>query len=241
MTETFPVKLLKRVLDSTLEERAAIELFFGGHGFPDRQSSTRPVALLAAHRPDHRRYALEKGQGAWALTYDGAPAAFIDRAGVDFVSYYLKHPREPIHSLDLLARVQGEAPVQQRSAALDDAEVTKHHLREMSRRRAAIASDDTSDQEKEVAEEELAQLEAALPDIHHRTNDEAFKTTKSVRQAIRRVCLSLAEAVDEQHRPHPVLTAFAAHLQKHLLGPSQPGLVPAGHLVYEPPEDVIWA
>jgi DNA-directed RNA polymerase subunit L len=219
----------------------SIELFFGGHGFPDRQSSTRPVALLAAHRPDHRRYALEKGQGAWALTYDGAPAAFIDRAGVDFVSYYLKHPREPIHSLDLLARVQGEAPVQQRSAALDDAEVTKHHLREMSRRRAAIASDDTSDQEKEVAEEELAQLEAALPDIHHRTNDEAFKTTKSVRQAIRRVCLSLAEAVDEQHRPHPVLTAFAAHLQKHLLGPSQPGLVPAGHLVYEPPEDVIWA
>jgi hypothetical protein len=51
----------------------------------------------------------------------------------------------------------------------------------------------------------------------------------------------LAEAQDDQHRPHPVLTAFAAHLQKHLLGPSQPGSVPAGHLVYEPPEGVIWS
>ncbi len=80
-----------------------------------------------------------------------------------------------------------------------------------------------------------------LAGTHHRTIDEAFKTAKSVRQAIRRVCLSLAEAQDEQHRPHPVLIAFAAHLQKHLLGPSQPGSVPPGHLVYEPPEGVIWA
>jgi hypothetical protein len=240
MRETFPVKLLKRVLDSTLEERAAIERFFGGHAFPDRQSSTRPVALLAADRPDHCPYALEKGQGAWALTYDGAPAAFVDRAGMDFVNYHLKHPSEPIHSLELLARIQGEAPVQQRSAVLDDKDATKVYLREMSRLRELIESEDASDQEKEVAEEELAQLEASLPDIHHRTADEAFKKAKSVRQAIRRVCLSLAEAQNEQHHPQPVLTAFAAHLQKHLLGPSQPGSVPAGHLVYEPPEGVIW-
>jgi hypothetical protein len=111
----------------------------------------------------------------------------------------------------------------------------------MSRLRAAIESDDTSDQDRKVAEENLAQLEAFLPEIQHRTNDEAFKKAKSVRQAIRRVCLTLAEAQDEQHRPHPVLTAFAAHLQKHLLVPSQPGSVPAGHLVYEPPEGVIWS
>lgn len=144
-------------------------------------------------------------------------------------------------SLALLARVQGEAPVQQRSAVLDDKDATKDYLREMSRLRKLIESDDASDQEKEVAAEELAQLEASVGCIHHRTIDEASKAARSVRQAIRRVCSSLAETRDERHRPHPVLTAFAAHLQKHLLGPSQPGSAPAGHLVYEAPEGVIWA
>ena len=241
MRETFPTKLLLRVLQATPEELAAIERVLGGHGFPDRQSSTRPVALLAALRPDQRRYALQKGQGAWALTHDGAPAAFIDRAGMDFVNYLLKHPGEPVHSLELLARVQGETPVQQRSAALDDAGATRKHLRELERLRAVIESDEASPAERQDAEEMLTEMEESAADIHHRTMDGAVKASRSVRQAIRRVCLSLAQAQDDQHRPHPVLTAFAAHLQKHLLGPSQPGSVPAGHLVYEPPEGVIWS
>jgi prophage DNA circulation protein len=160
---------------------------------------------------------------------------------MDFVNYYLKHPSEPIHSLELLARVQGEAPVQQRSAALDDAEVTRKLLRELERLRAVMESYEASPAERQEAEEKLGEMEQSAADIHHRTIDGAVKASRSVRQAIRRVCLSLAKAQDEQHRPHPVLTAFAAHLQKHLLGPSQPGLVPAGCLVYEPPEGVIWS
>ena len=166
---------------------------------------------------------------------------FVDRAGMEFVEYLLKHPGEVIHSLALLARVQGEAPVQQRSAALDDRDATRDYLSKLSRLRKLLESEDASGREKEVAEEELAQLESALPDIHHRTMDEAAKTAKIVRQAIRRVCSSLAQARDQQHRPDPVLTAFAAHLQNHLLGPSQPGSAPAGHLVYEPPAGVIWS
>ena len=186
-------------------------------------------------------YALWKGQGAWGLTFGGEQAVFADRAGMDFVEYLLKHPGEVIHSLALIARVQGEAPLQQRSAALDIREATRDYLRKMSQLRKVLESEETSGREKEVAEEELAQLESALPDIHHRTMDEAAKTAKSLRQAMRRVCSSLAQARDQQHRPDPVLTAFAAHLQNHLLGPSQPGSAPAGHLVYVPPPGVIWA
>jgi hypothetical protein len=159
---------------------------------------------------------------------------------MDFVDYLLKHPGEAIHSLALLARVQGEIPVRQRSAVLDDKDATKDYLREMSRLRELIEGDEASDQEKEIAGEELAQLEACLPDIHHRTFDEASRTAKIVRQAIRRVISSLKRAGEPHQRPDPVLTAFAAHLQKHLLGPSQPGSAPAGHLVYEPPAGVIW-
>ncbi len=173
--EAFPTELLRQVRDATVELHEAIERFLGGHAFADRQPSARPgsgtsgVALLTPQRGHQRRYALQKGQGAWALTYDGEPAVFVDRAGMDFVYYLLKHPGEPIHSLELLARVKGEAPVQQRSAALDDADATRAYLREMSRLRELIESEDASDPEKEVAEEELAQLEASRrhPPPHH--------------------------------------------------------------------------
>ena len=244
MRETFPIKLLLRVLQAAPEE---LERFLAGQPLPDWQqdapgSLATPTAssLLAPRRLDQRRYALHKGQNAWGLIYAGEHAAFVDRAGMDFVDYLLKHPGEAIHSLALLARVAGQAPVQQRSAALDDAETTRQYLRQMSRLRAVLESDDTSALEKKVAEEELAQLEASGAWAGRRTVDEAFKAARSVRQAIRRVCSSLAAAQDEQHRHHPVLTAFAAHLQKHLLGPSQPGSVPPGHLIYEPPAGVIW-
>jgi hypothetical protein len=77
MRETFPVKLLLQLLQATPEELVAIERFLGGHAFADRQPSMRPAALLAPQRPDRGRYALKKGQGAWALTYDGAQAAVL--------------------------------------------------------------------------------------------------------------------------------------------------------------------
>jgi hypothetical protein len=38
MRDAFPVKLLKLVLDSALEQQAAIDRFLGGQDFPDRES-----------------------------------------------------------------------------------------------------------------------------------------------------------------------------------------------------------
>jgi hypothetical protein len=57
--------------------------------------------------------------------HGGEQAVFGDRAGMEFVECLLKHPGEVIHSLALLARVQGEAPVQQRCAVLDDRDATR--------------------------------------------------------------------------------------------------------------------
>ena len=91
-----------------------------------------------------------------------------------------------------------------------------------------------------MASEELAQLEQSESYIYHRTFDKASRAAKSVRQAIRRVIDSLERARDKQGRPHRVLNAFANHLKQYLLGPSQPGSAPTGHLVYEPSPGVIW-
>ena len=59
----------------------------------------------------------------------------------------------------------------------------------------------------------------------------------------------LAEAVEAQGGPHPVLQAFAAHLRAHLMTPSGRGgdhrkaraLSPsAGGYTYAPPPGVVW-
>jgi hypothetical protein len=264
MRATFSTRLLLRVLQATPEELAAIERILGGQVFPDwpkgapgspaaqaASSQLLPragglkeaseAALLAPQRSDQRRYALQRGQGACELTYQGEHASFRHSAGTDFIDYYLKHPRQSIHPLALLAKVQGQDPVQQRSAALDDANATREYLREMERLRGVIVSDKKCDAEKKVAREELAQLEQSESYIYHRTFDKASRAAKNVRQAIHRVIQSLGDARDAQGRPHRVLNAFADHLKQYLLGPSRPGCAPTGHLVYEPPPSVIWA
>jgi len=239
--ENLPAELLLQLLEATPEELAAIGGYLAGRPFPDRQ----PVApgaptTPAVQRPGQRRFALRKGDGTWELTYEYEPGSFRRSAGTEFIDYFLKHPRQPIHPVVLLAKMQGLDPVQQRSAALDDADATTEYLEEMERLRGVIASDRKSAAEKKVASEELAQLEQCESYIYHRTFDKASRAAKSVRQAIRRVIESLEKARDEQGRPHRVLNAFAAHLKQYLLGPSQPGSASAGHLVYEPPPGVLW-
>jgi hypothetical protein len=232
MRESLPTRLLLQLMHAPAEKLAAVERILSGEPVPD------PRHASATASSGSSRFGLNRGEGAWLLTYDGKQVAFCDRAGMDLVDYLLKHPHEPIHPVTLLAWVHGEAPLQQRSSAFDDAEATRRHLREMERLREVIESDEASAAEKQSAEEELAELERSVADIHHRTMDGASRTARSVRQAIRRACASLAEAGDEQRRPHPVLSAFAAHLRAYLLAPSQSGS--NGHLVYEAPPGVVW-
>ena len=186
------------------------------------------------------RFALRRWPGLWQVFFEWEQGFFADTAGMEFIEHYLKHPGKAIHPVALLARLQGEEPVQQRSAALDDADATRHYLREMDRLRAVIQNEKTLPAKRKVAEEELALLEGAKAYTHHRTFDKAARAVKSVRQSINRAISLVEEAPNERGGPSRVLVAFAAHLKQHLLEPSQPGLAPAGHLVYEPPPDVSW-
>jgi uncharacterized protein (UPF0147 family) len=157
-----------------------------------------------------------------------------------FIDHHLKHPGEAIHPVVLLARLQGQEPVQQRSAALDDQDATDEYLRQMDGLRAVIDDEKAPPDKRKVAEEELAQLEQADDYIYHRTFDKAARTAKSVRQAMNRSISLLDEARDELDRPHPVLLRFSAHLKKYFPGASLAKDVPTGRLVYEPPTGVRW-
>ena len=194
-----------------------------------------PASLTPASR-----FVLRRCGDVWQVVLEGEPDFFGHTAGMTFIDHYLKHPREPVHPVVLLARVQGQEPVQQRSLALDDQETTRSYLREMDRLRAVIESDEASAGQRQVAEEQLAQFEQADGYIFHRTFDQAARAGKTVRQAINRSIHLLETARDASGHPHPVLERFAAHLRKHLLKPPLGGSAPLGHLVYEPPEGVRW-
>ena len=69
-------------------------------------------------------------------------------------------------------------------------------------------------------------------------------------RAIRCLHGRLAEAVDSEGKPDPVLRSFARHLNEHLLIPSDGGGIPGrfrvgaalpGWFTYESPPDVDWS
>ena len=232
--------------------RLQINLILGGQVFPGKPFELCPEALAAlrgqmdttnlpaANLTPANRFVLRRCGDVWQVVLEGEPDFFGHTAGVTFIDHYLKHPGEPIHPVVLLARVQGQEPLQQGSLALDDQETTLGYLREMDRLRAVIESDQASVGERQVAEEQLAQFEQADGYIFHRTFDQAARAGKTVRQAINRSIHLLETARDSSGRPHPVLERFAAHLRQHLLKPPLGGSAPLGHLVYEPPEGVQW-
>ena len=53
-------------------------------------------------------YSLRRGLGLWQLTFGGRSTVLKHEQGILYVAYLLYHPPlEPIHALDLVARVQG--------------------------------------------------------------------------------------------------------------------------------------
>ena len=196
--------------------------------------------LPAGVTADSAAFALRRCHEVWQVVFEGDQGFFGHTTGMTFIDHHLKHPGEAIHPVVLLARLQGQEPVQQRSVALDDQDATGEYLRQMDDLRAVIQDEKTPPGKRKVAEEELAQLEQADDYIYHRTFDKAARTAKSVRQAMNRSISLLDEARDELGRPHPVLVRFAAHLEKYLLGASLAKGVPTGRLVYEPPAGVRW-
>jgi hypothetical protein len=232
--------------------RLQINLILGGQVFPGKSFEVCAEALAilrgqmdttnlsAAGLAPANRFVLRRCGDVWQVVLEGEPDFFGHTAGMTFIDHCLKHPGEPIHPVVLLARIQGQEPVQQRSLSLDDQETTRGYLREMDRLRAILESDEASAGEKQVAEEHLAQLEQADGYIFHRSFDQAARASKTVRQAINRSIHLLETARDASGRPHPVLERFAAHLRNHLLKPPLGRSAPLGHLIYEPPEGVRW-
>src|ERR1039458_9681291 len=207
---------------------------------------------------DEHPYAMDRDLGYWELTFEGQHATFKNEAGAQYVAYLLLHPPpEPIHALTLALDARtlssSQAPgaaevILQRYLGLDYAET----VRSLRRRQHALEAvlDDRHEIEPVKAEvlRELEGIADSLRQSSWRSHECARKCTRGVSLAIQLLLAHLARAVDVEGRPHPVLQAFAQHLENYLLIPSgrertQAGVQADGHsgwYIYAPPPGVVW-
>jgi len=199
------------------------------------------------------RYCLRKDLGFWRLRFRGREAVFKHEKGASYVAYLLVNaPEEPIHALDLAARLSvpdrknpgiaelvdpatgrvvplpSDARIEERGLALEDAQTMREVLRTEEQLEALLEDEDQVEPVRREAERELI----ALYDYetkHTRTiRDNAQKATDAVGRAISRLQGHLAEAVGASGEPNLVLRSFAEHLRERLLLPSGRGGKPGG-------------
>jgi hypothetical protein len=197
--------------------------------------------------------------GFWELTFEGRQAIFKHEQGALYVAcLLLDPPSEPMHAVALALKAKemgGQAPrpaevIQQRSMGLDDAAAVRALWRRQRALEAVLEDDQESEPVKAEALRELEEITEFLRKSPWRSRGGAERCVRAVAMAIRRFHSHLAEAVEAQGEPHPVLQAFGRHLREHLMTPSGRGgdhrkaraLSPfAGCYTYEPPPGVVWA
>ena len=165
--------------------------------------------------------------------------------GMLYVAWLLAHPpKEPIHAIDLVAKVpeiyrqqlgitravdertgktvefQSGAMPQERSHALDQREAARRLYKKQQELEAILDNDDTSEPEKAEPLAELEEVYAFQKKHAGGTKGNLENLVRSVRLAIKRLHQRLADAKDANGQPHPVLRPFADHLAKHLITPS---------------------
>jgi hypothetical protein len=223
-----------------------------------------------------KRYALRRRRGLWLVVFEGEEAQFKHEKGAEYVARLLTE-RGPFHALDLASKAGGgivspgsvkranrsrtEASlrevleaggtVQERSAALDEAEARKA-LMAQRRRLEAVTSDEKAPAFRRVAaRRDIEAIVKHLRTQPRRPTDEAQRAVRAVRMAIKRFHGNLRAAPKAfgAGRPDRVLAAFAEHLERHLLIPSarysgararEARKELAGCFVYEGPKNLVW-
>ena len=224
-----------------------------------------------SHTP---KYSLRKGAGFWELTFNGRQAAFKHDQGAAYVAYLLLNPPpEPLHALDLATRIAvlhgkpgaaeiadpatghtvlllADARIQERSPELDNAIAMRAVLRKQEQLEALLEDEDQIEPVRAEAQRELIALYDYEKTSGPKVRDSAQKAVRAVRMAIKRFYNRLLKSRDADGNPHPVLRAFATHLEKYLLLPSARHAVArgrrtrselAGRFTYEPPPGLTWS
>jgi hypothetical protein len=211
------------------------------------------------YQPKGCQYALRRDPVSWHLAFEGRTAFFKHELGALYVAYLLLNPpREPLHAvaLALKARENSRRPVapaedfEQRSMRLADAAAVRALWRRQRQLERVLEDRREIEPVKAEALRELEEVTEFLRTSPWLSRQGAERCVRAVSVAVKRFHAHLAEAVDAEGRPDPVLQDFARHLHGHLLMPSGRGcrgewrrlaMVPAGCFIYHPPRGVVWA
>jgi hypothetical protein len=181
----------------------------------------------------------------WHLVFEGKAAELRHERGIFYVAYLLANPpAQPIHALDLVAKIpelyrrqlglaqlsdpttgkvsalEGGARLQERSLALDDAQSMRALLKKQKELEAILDDDSECEPVKAEALRELEAIYEFQKKNASRSRDSAQNAADAVRLAIQRFQRRLYAAMDMNGRPNPVLRGFAAHIEKYILIPS---------------------
>jgi hypothetical protein len=224
----------------------------------------------ASHRPTPAprqsppaRYVLRKGLHAWSLTFAGQHAEVGHERGIPLVAcLLLDPPDQPIHALDLMARIpefyrrqislpqladphtgkaappDARARLHELGLALEDAKTLRALYRRERELEALLESETEIEPVKQEALRDLEAIAEYRRQQGRRSKDSAQRAADTVRKAIKRFHARLAKALDFNGHPHPVLRPFAQHLKQCLLDPRV--RCPGGCFTYEPPPGVVW-
>jgi hypothetical protein len=181
----------------------------------------------------------------WHLVFEGKAAGLRHERGIFYVACLLTNPpAQPIHALDLMAKIpelyrrqlglaqladpntgkmsalESGARLQERSLALDDTQSIRALFNKQKELEAILDDDSESEPVKAEAMRELEALYEFQKKHARRSRDSAQNAADAVRLAIQRFQRRLYGAMDTTGRPNPVLRGFAEHIEKYILIPS---------------------
>jgi len=236
--ETFPINLLKRVLDSTPEQQAAMERFLNGQPLPEPQQGavrSAPKQVLA-ERPSQGgtecgpAYVFRWTGRRWEVVWRGGrPFWLLNTFGARYLNYLLHEPNELIRAFDLEVEVQpqkGSARVVDSIQPESDPQALREYRQELRRLKAERANTLAAGGPGEVEglDSQIAALELALKG-RGAAADTGERARDNVRKAIAVVLEQLKGGGLEEK-------AFADHLRTHLS---------IGHeCLYSQPEGRVW-
>ena len=221
MSDTFPTKLLKQILDSTLEQQTAIERFLRGQPLPDWQEgnpgSLDTQGLANGSSQEGAKvapsYVFRRVGKHWEVLLPGGRAFHLRNSlGARYLNYLLHEPNEPIHAFDLEVEVQpekGEARVRDSFQPESDPQALREYRQALGRLQAErdAAREAGGGTEAERLEREMETLKSALKGAGAAdTGERAFD---NVRKALRVVLEQLRSGGPQEQ-------AFAEHLRTHL-------------------------
>jgi hypothetical protein len=235
--ETLPIKLLRQVLDSTVEQQAAIERFLKGQPLESSECGVRSAELkrgradgsLQAGTACSPAYVFRWTGRDWEVVFGGGEPFYLeDTLGGSYVNYLVHHPNEPISAFELEVVVQPEKGLARCRNSIQpqsDARARREYGQALRRLEVKREEARAAGEVEEVGrlEGQIEALAAALKggdgaDTGERARDNVRKAIAAVRAQLR--------------RGGPEARAFERHLRTHLS---------IGHeCLYGQPEGRIW-